>query len=113
MKQKGLKITKGEIHLIPFPFTDLSNNKLRLCVVIGCDRTDITVVFLTSIKPKDTNYIQIAPTKENRLKTHSYIRYTKIATLDAHMSLGKTGILEKKMYQTLIKSITGFIDFSA
>ena len=104
MKRTKSKISKGEIHLIPFPFTDLGGNKLRPCVVIGCDREDVTVVFVTSIKPKNADYIEVAPTKENRLKAHSYIRYTKIATLDTRMSLGQTGTLETQTYKTLVQA---------
>lgn len=109
MKQKRATITKGEIHLIPFPFTDLSSSKLRPCVVIGSDRVDATVVFITSVKPKDTECLEVQPTKVNRLKTVSYIRYTKIATLDIAMSLGQTGTLEAATYLKLIKAIRDFI----
>ncbi len=109
---KGRKIVqprKGEIHLTPFPFTDLSHNKLRPCVVIGCDKDDIVVVFLTTVKPKQGAYIEVNPSKENRLKVVSYARYTKIATLDARMSLGQIGILETVLYKDLTQAITGFL----
>ncbi len=109
---KGKKIVqprKGEIHLIPFPFTDLSQNKLRPCVVIGCDKDDIVVVFLTTIKPKHGAYIEVNPSKDNRLKVVSYARYTKIATLDMRMSLGQMGVLETVLYKNLTQAITSFI----
>ena len=109
MKQKRITIKKGEIHLIPFPFTDLSSSKLRPCVVIGCDRVDATVVFITSVKPKDGECIEVKSTATNRLKTVSYIRYTKIATLDIAMSLGQTGTLEAVTYQKLTKAMKDFI----
>ncbi len=109
MKQKRVSVSKGEIHLIPFPFTDITSSKLRPCVVIGCDRIDAIVVFITSIKPKDTEYLEVPASKENRLKVTSYIRYTKIATLDTAMSLGHIGTLEASTYQKLTKAITGFI----
>lgn len=109
MKQRRKEMKKGEIHLIPFPFTDLSSSKLRPCVVIGFDRTDATVVFITSMKPKDIECIEVRPTKLNRLKVVSYIRYTKIATLDIAMSLGQTGTLETSTYQKLTKAIRDFI----
>jgi mRNA interferase MazF len=110
MKQKVSKISKGEIHLIPFPFTNLSESKLRPCVIIGHDREDVTVVFVTSIKPKSTPYIAVKPTKINRLKAVSYIRYTKIATLDTRMSLGQTGTLETAIYKSLVHAIKNFIE---
>lgn len=109
MKRKHPTITKGEIHLIPFPFTDNSKSKLRPCVVIGCDRVDAIVVFITSIKPKDAVYLEVTATKENGLKATSYIRYTKIATLDTALSLGQIGTLEAATYKKLTEVITDFI----
>ena len=109
MKQKRASISKGEIHLIPFPFTDNSKSKLRPCVVIGCDRIDAIVIFITSIKPKDSAYIEVPASKENRLKVTSYIRYTKIATLDTAMSLGHIGTLEASVYKKLTNAIKDFI----
>lgn len=111
MKKRGkIRPKKGEIHLIPFPFTDLSQSKLRPCVVIGCDGDDITVVFITTIKPKGSFYIELKQTPSNRLKTTSYARYTKIATLDVQMSLGQTGALDTSTYQKLTKAIRDFIE---
>ena len=71
--KKSIQPVKGEIHLIPFPFTDLSQQKLRPCVVIGHDQDDMTVVFVTTTKPKNGLSIEIKPTPQNRLKAVSYI----------------------------------------
>ena len=103
------KIIKGEIHLIPFPFTDLSKNKLRPCVVLGADLEDIVVVFMTSAKPKTREYVLVHPSKGNGIKSISYIRYTKIATLDKKLSLGKIGVLEKELYQNVTKELKLFL----
>ncbi len=45
---------KGDVVLIPFPFTDLSSNKTRPAVIISIDEFekqtgDITVAMITSI----------------------------------------------------------------
>ena len=109
MKSVSAKIKKGAIHLVPFPFTDLSKTKLRPCVVLGVDREDITVVFITSMKPKDRNFIELLPTKQNGVKAKSYIRSTKIATLDRKMSLGGIGMLEQETHGKLVEMVAAFL----
>lgn len=109
MPKKISHCSKGDILLIPFPFTDLSSSKLRPCVVLAEDRDDMTVVFITSKKPKGDNFLEITPTKDNGIKAKSYIRYTKVATLDLAMSVGLIGKLDKKNHQALIKAILNFI----
>ncbi len=109
MQRRSAKVTKGNIHLIPFPFTDLCNAKLRPCVILGADREDMVVVFITSKKPKDRNFIEILPTNLNGLKAKSFIRYTKIATLDVHTSLGRIGVLDKKTHSLVISRLVEFL----
>ncbi len=109
MKKKSEQSKKGDIQLVPFPFTDLSSAKLRPCILLGTDGDDITVVFITSKKPKGNHHIEILPSAENGIKVKSYIRYTKIATLDVKMSVGRIGVLETTTRTTLISKIVEFI----
>jgi mRNA interferase MazF len=37
---------KGDLVLIPFPFTDLSGNKLRPALIFSEDTLDVTVSFI-------------------------------------------------------------------
>ena len=86
--------TKGDIVLIPFPFTDLSGAKVRPAVVISSYKKsqDIVVVFITSqIKQAGQYCVRVEPNEYNGLKIISAIVCDKIATLDKKIVVGKIG----------------------
>ena len=87
---------KGYIILIPFPFTDLSGNKLRPAVVLIVSDYDLTGCFITAqLKWKEATDIEILPSALNGIKKPSLIRLSKIATLDKTLALGKLGELRQ------------------
>ena len=90
---------RGAIILVPFPFTDLSDAKVRPALVVFASSKgeDMIVVFISSkkeprLEPFD---IAVSPTKQNGLKTQSVIRSAKIATLEKKIAIGELGMLEK------------------
>lgn len=88
---------KGDIVLIPFPFTDLSGNKLRPAVVLIQSLSDLTVCFITTqIQWREPTDVMLSPTSTNGIKKPSLIRLGKIATLDKALALGKIGSLDKQ-----------------
>ena len=83
---------KGDIVLVPFPFTDLSGNKNRPALVLVNNESDITVVFIsTQIHWKEESDILLHPNQINGLKKESLLRLSKIATLDKYLILGRLG----------------------
>ncbi len=88
---------KGDIILVPFPFTDLSGSKTRPALVLHTDERDATVAFISSqaeiTEPTD---ILLKPDELNGLKRVSVIRLGKLATLDRDIVLGKLGELSKE-----------------
>ena len=97
---------KGDIILIPFPFTDLTGQKNRPALVLITTNTDITVAFITSqIKWQDEHDLQLEPSAENGLKTISLVRLSKLATLDNELVIGKLGNLHKPNIQKLNKNL--------
>lgn len=88
-------MNKGDLILIPFPFTDLTGNKLRPAVILVDSSKDITVCFITTqLKWKEHTDIELFPSKVNGIKKHSLIRLSKIATIDKSLALGKLGELD-------------------
>jgi mRNA interferase MazF len=86
---------KGDIVLIPFPFTDLTGSKNRPAVILITGDYDITVTFITTqIKWQEKFDILINPTQENGLKKPSLIRLNKIATLEKDLVIGRLGSLK-------------------
>ena len=88
-------LSKGDIILVPFPFTDLSGQKVRPALVLHSDPKgeDCIVAFLSSVKPKKTLRfdVLVSPSRENGLKTSSTIKVNKIATLQKKIVLGELG----------------------
>lgn len=95
-------MNKGDIVLIPFPFTDLSGNKNRLAVVLVDIEESVTVCFITSQLNRQLEYdILLEPSELNGLKKTSLIRLNKIAAIDKFLTLGRLGTLERHYIQNL------------
>ena len=85
---------KGDIILIPFPFTNLSGEKLRPSVILISGKLDLTVCFITTqLKWKESTDILLEPDDINGMKKSSIIRINKIATNDKSLALGILGHL--------------------
>ena len=82
--------------MVPFPFTDLSGDKLRPALVLAPIENDIIVVFMTSrlTNKQDTTEVLIRADSQNHLKADSSIKCSKIATLDRKIVIGKLGTIE-------------------
>jgi len=98
-----MSVKKGDIVLVPFPFTDLSTTKLRPAVVLWVDSTgdDITLCFissqnLTRLSPNEFVLDASDPDFSNTgLKVTSKVRVTRIATLERQLitrRIGKLGV---------------------
>jgi len=98
-----MSVKKGDIVLVPFPFTDLSTTKLRPAVVLWVDSAgdDITLCFissqnLTRLSPNEFVLDASDPDFSNTgLKVTSKVRVTRIATLERRLitrRIGKLGV---------------------
>ncbi len=102
-------LSKGDIVLVPFPFTDLSQNKLRPSVVLSVDniRNDITVCFISSqnvdIIAQDELLLDSSDSEflGTGLKVVSKVRVSRIVTLETNLITRGLGKLGKNQIQKL------------
>ena len=91
-------MSKGTIVLVPFPFTDLSGNKVRPALVLFNSNVseDCIVAFISSVKQKTINSlsVRVKMSQSNGLRSDSIIRVDKLATLQKKIVLGELGKLE-------------------
>jgi len=85
-------MNKGDIVLIPFPFTDLSGIKNRPALILVDGESDIIVSFITTqLKWQEDFDVKIEPSSSNGPKRISLLRLSKLATIDKEMVIGKLG----------------------
>jgi len=103
----------GDIILIPFPFAQLTNVKVRPAVVIAQTKDkykDIIVAAISSVIPKTItkNEIIIEPNETNKLRTKSVIKVDRIVTLkkeDMIAPLGKLSEAELTTFKNIFKNL--------
>ncbi len=87
-------MTKGDIVLVTFPFTNLSGSKLRPAVVLFATSLDFTACFITTkIELEEKSDLFLSSNTVNGLKKDSVIRISKIATIDRQLAKGLLGKL--------------------
>jgi len=106
------KFVKGDIVIIPFPFTDLSGNKKRPAFVVSdLSGDDIIVCQITSKSKFDSFALPLCTDDfvSGGLPVDSYIRPNKIFTADKNIILSVAGHLGEKTTQNTINSIISII----
>lgn len=99
-------MTKGDIVLLPFPFTDLSGTKTRPALVLINDTYDVTVAFITSkIIKQEEHDLEVIPSIENGLRTDSIIKLNKLATIDKELVFGELGKLSNSNLEAIDKKL--------
>ena len=93
---------KGDIVLIPFPFTNLEGVKKRPAIILYKGELDVVVSFITTqLKWSEQTDVIVEPDETNRLKKISLIRTSKLATLEIELIIGKIGELKKEKLKEL------------
>lgn len=106
------KFVKGDVVVVPFPFSDLTQAKRRPSLIITkLDGDDLILCQITSQSIKD-NYVISLEDKDfetGSLKQQSNIRPNRIFTSDSHIILYKIGSLKKEKLNEVIEEIIEII----
>lgn len=106
------RLMKGDVVVIPFPFTDLSNSKKRPAIILADIKgDDYLMVQITSKNIKDSYAIPINPSDVvNGIFNHnSNARPNKIFTLNKNIVSYKIGSLSDEKMEILINKVIEII----
>jgi mRNA interferase MazF len=93
-----IMLKRGDIVLVPFPFTDLSKEKVRPAVVISAENDiDVSVAFISSIIPEEPATVDFVLLESHPdfsvtgLKRASVFKMNKVLTLERSKILRRLG----------------------
>ncbi len=106
------RFVKGDVVVVPFPFSDLSQSKRRPALIISnLQGNDLILVQITSQKKKDIYAISLNDTdfQTGKLNKKSYIRPNRIFTAEQNIILYKIGQIKQEKLNEVINKIINII----
>ena len=107
------KFVKGDIVVIPFPFSDLSGSKRRPAFVLAdLPGNDIILCQITSRFRKDKFSIELSQNdfSNGGLPVLSYIRPNRIFTADKNIIVRKAGTLKYSLTKNIIQQVISILE---
>ncbi len=104
--------TAGAVVLVRFPFSDLSEAKLRPAVVLAaCGRSEWLLCQLTSNPYSDSRAIQLneADFQTGSLRATSYARPSKLFTAHRSLVSGQVGVLRELSLRRITDAVVRLI----
>ncbi len=98
----------GNIVIVPFPFTDLSANKIRPAVVLAsAGKQDWVLCQITSNPYSDSRAVMLdaAAFASGALQMTSYARPGKLFTLNEGVMIGKEATLKPEKLRQVIETV--------
>ncbi len=106
------RFVKGDVVVIPFPFSDLSQSKRRPALVIASlEGNDAILCQLTSKTVQDNYAIAIDDMDfaSGSLKQPGNIRPNRLFTADTHIILYRVGTIKQEKLAQVIEKLIGII----
>jgi mRNA-degrading endonuclease toxin of MazEF toxin-antitoxin module len=107
------RFVKGEVVVLPFPFSDLTASKKRPALVIAATppHDDVILCMITSRNTTDANAVPIgqADFAAGSLPRDSNVRPNRLFTADSSIILRKAGRLKPVKIQAVVAEIIKLI----
>ena len=109
-----MNLVRGDVVLVPFPFTHLKSHKVRPAVIISpkiSDYGDVLVAFISSVLPTQANECDVvlleshADFGETGLKVSSVFRMDKLVALYGSLILRRLGRATSPFRRRLDKAL--------
>lgn len=107
--------TAGTVVLVPFPFSDLSQSKLRPAVVLAeVGRDDWILCQITSNPYSDGRAIELLDTSfaTGSLRVTSYARPGKLFTANRGLMVGEVGSLKATAFKQIVQAVVNILQAS-
>ena len=108
------RFIKGDIVVLPFPYSDLSNSKRRPALVMAnLDGVDIILCQITSQFVKDNYAIVLDNSGFQRVSLNkpSNIRPNRIFTADKNIIIRKTGTVKLNVFEQVVDKLFEIIKY--
>ena len=102
----------GSVVLVPFPFSDLSQSKLRPAVVLAnAGHGDWILCQVTSRPYADTKSVKLTNSdfKKGSLRVVSYARPGKLFTANQELRVFEVGVLHDKAFDSVLGAVVGVL----
>lgn len=106
------RFVKGDVVVVPFPFSDLTHAKRRPALVVAeLEGDDLILCQITSQRIKDKYAVPIEDNdfETGTLKQRSNVRPNRIFTADRHIILYRAGHLKPDKTNEVIKRIVDIL----
>jgi mRNA interferase MazF len=106
------RFVKGDIVVIPFPFSDLSQSKRRPALVISVlEGEDLILCQITSRTLKDRYSVSLHNDdfEQGSLEKESNVRPNRLFTAEKSIVIYKIGVLKKVKLNEIVKKVVDII----
>lgn len=102
------RFVKGEVVVIPFPFSDLSGSKRRPALVLAdLPGDDLLLCQITSQPSRDVHAVPLQTTDfiHGSLPVNSFIRPLRLFTADRSMVIRSAGLVRGDIIQDVVQAV--------